>query len=49
MNQLEIHKGEDMSVLENLGSMPPALIINYGALYERYRYLNDAVRKNESK
>ncbi|UCO97883.1 filamentous hemagglutinin N-terminal domain-containing protein [Metapseudomonas lalkuanensis] len=49
MNQLEIYKGADMSVLENLGSMPPALFINYGALYEKYRLLNDAVRENEDK
>ncbi|MFZ6045087.1 filamentous hemagglutinin N-terminal domain-containing protein [Pseudomonas sp. CR3202] len=49
MNQLEIHKGGSMSVLENLGSMPPALFINYGAIYEKYRLLNGAVRENEGR
>lgn len=34
---LESTKGVDMSLLENLGSMPPAILVNYGALYEKYR------------
>jgi hypothetical protein len=49
MNQLEIYKDGSMSVLENLGSMPPALLINYGAIYEKYRLLNGAVRENEGR
>lgn len=25
-----------MNVFENIGSMPPALLINYGALYDKH-------------
>ncbi|MGC5700857.1 filamentous hemagglutinin N-terminal domain-containing protein [Pseudomonas sp. NFXW11] len=37
----------DMSLLENIGSIPPALIINYGAIFEKYRPLIRSVRDNE--
>ena len=30
-------KGSPVSVLENIGSMAPAVLINYGALYEKYK------------
>ncbi len=36
MNQLIDFNGRDMNVFENIGSMPPALLINYGALYDKY-------------
>lgn len=36
-----------MSLFENLGSMPPALLVNYGALYYKYRPLIDTERKRE--
>ncbi|WP_236185437.1 hypothetical protein [Pseudomonas protegens] len=37
----------DMSIFENIGSMPPALIVNCGAIIDKYRPLTDAVRKDE--
>ncbi|WP_145928394.1 hypothetical protein [Pseudomonas sp. TCU-HL1] len=37
MISLERSKGADMTVLENIGSMPPAVFVNYGAVYEKYR------------
>jgi filamentous hemagglutinin len=39
MISLEKYKGGDMSVFENLGSMPPALLVDYGAIYDKYRPL----------
>ncbi len=39
MNQLESYKGSGMNVFENIGSMPPAMLINYGALYDKYSHL----------
>jgi hypothetical protein len=32
--------GKNWNVGSNLGSMPPALIVNYGALLDQYRYIN---------
>ncbi|MCY1547295.1 hypothetical protein D9M68_833430 [compost metagenome] len=37
MISLEKKKGADMTVFENVGSMPPAIFVNYGAIYEKYR------------
>ncbi|MEK1942675.1 MAG: filamentous hemagglutinin N-terminal domain-containing protein [Pseudomonas sp.] len=45
---LEMAKKSDMSTLENIGSMPPALIVNYGALYDKYQVELRRVRKNKS-
>ncbi|MFZ6045085.1 DUF637 domain-containing protein [Pseudomonas sp. CR3202] len=39
----------EMNVLENIGTMPPALILNYGALYDRYRILIEAERESANK
>lgn len=36
MISLEAAKGSGMSIFENIGSMPPALIVDYGALYYKY-------------
>ncbi|WMN17983.1 hemagglutinin repeat-containing protein [Pseudomonas piscis] len=47
MDNLEVSKGAEMSLFENLGSMPPALLVNYGALYYKYRPLIDTERKRE--
>ncbi|MGY4532116.1 filamentous hemagglutinin family protein [Pseudomonas sp. TE3786] len=49
MTSLEAYKEKNMSVFENLGSMPPALFVNYGALYEMYRPQIDIAKgqKNE--
>ena len=33
-------QGKNWSLATNLGSMPPALIVNYGALLDQYRYIN---------
>ena len=38
MNSLELNTGREMMFFENIGSMTPALLINYGSLYERYNY-----------
>ncbi|WP_414159143.1 hypothetical protein ACMGG8_02840 [Pseudomonas sp. BNK-45] len=35
----------DMSIFENIGSMPPALLVNYGAIIDKYRPLIEAVKK----
>lgn len=32
-----------MSVFENIGSMPPAIFVNYGAVYEKYRPVIEGV------
>lgn len=41
-------KGEAMGVVENFGSMVPALFINYGAIYEKYNNeANQAEKINE--
>lgn len=45
MIDLEAYKGTSMSMFENLGSMPPALITNYGALYDKYRPQIEAEKK----
>jgi filamentous hemagglutinin len=37
-------QGKNWNLATNLGSMPPALIVNYGALLDQYRYLNSARR-----
>lgn len=34
--------GGNWNLVTNIGSMPPALIVNYGALLDQYRYLNSA-------
>ncbi|MDO9617105.1 MAG: hemagglutinin repeat-containing protein, partial [Pseudomonas sp.] len=49
MISLEMHKGGDMNVFENIGSMPPALLVNYGAIYEKYRPLIEASKKKNAK
>ncbi|UXY52656.1 two-partner secretion domain-containing protein [Pseudomonas tohonis] len=49
MNAVEIYKSGSMSAFENIGSMPPALFINYGALYERYRPTIERVKDNVKK
>ncbi|TBV02118.1 DUF637 domain-containing protein, partial [Stutzerimonas kirkiae] len=36
MNLVKAKDGAPMNLLENLGSMPPALLTNYGALYDKY-------------
>lgn len=33
MNSLEFNTGREMMLFENIGSIVPALLINYGALY----------------
>ena len=37
--------GGNWNIGTNIGSMPPALIVNYGALLDQYRYLNSSRRK----
>ena len=32
--------GDNWNIGTNLGSMPPALLVNYGALLDQYRYIN---------
>jgi filamentous hemagglutinin len=49
MIDLEAYKGTEMSVFENLGSMPPALLVNYGALYDKYRPLIEMEKNREKK
>ncbi|WP_043312753.1 hemagglutinin repeat-containing protein, partial [Pseudomonas sp. PI1] len=44
MISLEASKGGGMSIIENLGSMPPAMLVNYGALYDKYREMIKGVR-----
>jgi len=48
MINLEVHKQADMSFFENLGSMPPALLVNYGALYDKYRPAIESQKKREN-
>ncbi|BAQ78055.1 two-partner secretion domain-containing protein [Pseudomonas sp. St29] len=38
-----------MSFSENIGTMPPALIVNYGALYDKYRHLIEVDKKHDKK
>jgi len=46
MDKLIIAKGGvDMTLFENLGTMPPALVVNYGALYDKYRPLIEQTKK----
>jgi len=45
MSDLETYKGDEMSFLENIGSMPPALFVNYGAIYDKYRPQIEAEKK----
>ena len=33
-------QGKQWNIGTNLGSMPPALLVNYGALLDQYRYIN---------
>ena len=33
-------KRKQWNLATNLGSMPPALLVNYGALFDQYRYIN---------
>jgi filamentous hemagglutinin len=33
-------QGRNWSLATNLGTMPPALLVNYGALLDQYRYIN---------
>lgn len=33
-------QGGNWNLATNLGSMPPALLVNYGALIDQYRYIN---------
>ena len=33
-------QGNNWNLATNLGSMPPALLVNYGALFDQYRYIN---------
>ncbi|MFJ4196045.1 hemagglutinin repeat-containing protein, partial [Pseudomonas sp. NPDC089534] len=35
----------DMTIFENLGTMPPALAVNYGALYDKYRPLIEQTKR----
>ncbi len=48
MINLEAYKQADMSLFENLGSMPPALLVNYGALYDKYRPAIESEKKREN-
>uniref|UniRef100_UPI004062BE8A DUF637 domain-containing protein n=1 Tax=Metapseudomonas boanensis TaxID=2822138 RepID=UPI004062BE8A len=43
MISLERTKGADMTVFENIGSMPPAIFVNYGSIYEKYRPVIEVV------
>ncbi|WP_456023303.1 two-partner secretion domain-containing protein [Pseudomonas protegens] len=46
MDKLIIAKnGVDMTWYENVGSMPPALVVNYGALYDQYRPLIEQTKR----
>ncbi|KSW25401.1 hypothetical protein AOX63_17070 [Pseudomonas sp. ADP] len=49
MINLEAMKGADMSILENIGSMPPAIIVNYGAIYYKYKELVELARRGDEK
>ncbi|WP_347904657.1 filamentous hemagglutinin N-terminal domain-containing protein [Pseudomonas purpurea] len=35
----------DMTLFENLGTMPPALVVNYGALYDKFRPLIEQTKR----
>jgi len=48
MISLEAAKGAEMSVLESVGSMSPALLVNYGAIYDRYRLVLESAKNAES-
>jgi filamentous hemagglutinin len=48
MINLEAYKGTEMSLFENLGSMPPALLVNYGSLYDKYRTEIESEKKREN-
>ena len=37
-------KGKPMNIFENFGSIPPALIVNYGALYDKYKIKADEAK-----
>lgn len=49
MISLEKTKGTDMTLFENIGSMPPAVIVNYGAIYEEYRPVIEGLSDANSK
>lgn len=38
-------KGNHMNVFENIGSMTPAFIVNYGSLYEKYKIEAEQAKK----
>lgn len=35
-----LKQGDNWNIGTNLGSMPPALLVSYGALLDQYRYIN---------
>ena len=49
MISLEKTKGTDMTLFENIGSMPPAIVVNYGAIYEWYRPVVEGLPDENSK
>ncbi|TBU94783.1 hypothetical protein DNJ95_11155 [Stutzerimonas kirkiae] len=50
MIDLKVSKGGvDMTFVENIGSMPPAFILNYGAVYDKYRVVIDRAKNSIEK
>ncbi len=49
MINLAAYKKADMSLFENLGSMPPALLVNYGSLYDKYFTAIESEKKRDNK
>ena len=46
MDKMEIAAGVEPSLFQNIGTMPPALLINYGALYDKYRVIGEQAKFN---
>lgn len=44
MVSLESMTGSEMNWLQNIGTMPPALLINYGALYDKHMHIIEMVK-----
>jgi filamentous hemagglutinin len=46
MNKIEFVSGRSVNIFQNLGTMPPALLVNYGALYDKYRIVGEQAKSN---
>jgi filamentous hemagglutinin len=43
-----MNKMVDPNLFQNIGTMPPALLVNYGALYDKYRVIGEQAKKINS-